>query len=121
MQSGSWLCGEQKSEGRRGSPPPLGPGWTTGWELAQDLASCAWKRAVGPWSISLGDDFGSDLGLDSEASFPGSRHTWWPLELQWWPVTCSHAHGESFEASVPCRRLWQGWGKVGSQWGLLWW
>lgn len=33
----------------------------------------------------------------------------------WWPVTCSHAHGESFEASVPCRG---GSGGGGGRWVL---
>lgn len=60
MQSGSWLCGEQKAKVGE-ALTCLGPGWTIGWELAQDLASCAWKRAAGPWSISLGDDFGVTL------------------------------------------------------------
>lgn len=60
MQSGSWLCGEQKA--RVGEAlTHLGPRWTVGWDLAQDLASCAWKRAAGPWSISLGDEFGMTL------------------------------------------------------------
>ena len=56
MQSGSWLCGEQKA--RVGEAlTHLGPGWTIGWDLAQDLASTGkGLQDLGPslWEMSSG-------------------------------------------------------------------